>query len=232
MSRVRALRALVTERLEAAAEEISCVVEGRMLQTSDMSPEQQRAFFHQRLSAVADEIFTILEVMVSHCEADVSRVHDNDVDQQQLLLDITLKTKTHLHTPGAAGKKERRASGKVHPSDKGQATGRSCCRVCGKFFRYRRSFLKHVLKHEQSTDVCGVCGKHLDWKESLKLHLQTHNEENSCREQTDDRGEPKAEGSDGDSDEEWKESEGSDGESDETRGGKTDQSKGSEEQRG
>ncbi|XP_056222025.1 zinc finger protein 260-like [Seriola aureovittata] len=132
---------------------------------------------------------------------------------------------------GAAGKKEKKHTGKVTATEKSQTTtGQSCCRVCGKFFRYKRSFLKHVLKHEQSTDLCGVCGKHLGSDESLKLHIQTHNEENSCRDQTDDK-ESKAEYSDaeskvGDSDEDWKESEGSDSDDgdsdkDETREGKT-----------
>uniref|UniRef100_A0A3B4WR77 C2H2-type domain-containing protein n=1 Tax=Seriola lalandi dorsalis TaxID=1841481 RepID=A0A3B4WR77_SERLL len=81
---------------------------------------------------------------------------------------------------GAAGKKEKKHTGKVTATEKSQTTtGQSCCRVCGKFFRYKRSFLKHVLKHEQSTDLCGVCGKHLGSDESLKLHIQTHNEENN-----------------------------------------------------
>ncbi|KAM4524416.1 uncharacterized protein PAE49_000734 [Odontesthes bonariensis] len=94
-----------------------------------------------------------------------------------------------------------------------RAAGRSCCRVCGKFFRSNRSFLKHVLEHEQSTDVCGVCGKQLDSNDGLKLHLQTHNEENDGRDQTDAR-ESEAEGSEskgGESDEDWRKSEGSEG---------------------
>ncbi|KAM7370483.1 hypothetical protein PAMP_010029 [Pampus punctatissimus] len=105
---------------------------------------------------------------------------------------------------------------KIASANMSQTTGQSCCRVCGKCFRYRRSFLKHVLKHEQSTDLCGVCGKHLDSDESLKVHLQTHNEENSCRDQTDDRCSD-VESKVDDSDEDWKETDGTDsddGESD------------------
>ncbi|KAK2820673.1 hypothetical protein Q5P01_023632 [Channa striata] len=67
-----------------------------------------------------------------------------------------------------------------------QTLGQRCCRVCGKFFCYRRSFLKHVLQHEQSSDQCGVCGNLFDSAESLMEHLQTHNEENGGKNQTDD----------------------------------------------
>ncbi|XP_047464452.1 zinc finger protein 879-like [Mugil cephalus] len=104
-------------------------------------------------------------------------------------------------------------------SNLSQTTSRSCCRVCGKSFHYNRSFLKHALRHEQSTDLCGVCGKHLESDETLKVHLQKHNEENSCRDPTDDRqvedmsleselgesDEDKSEGSDSDNGESYKE---------------------------
>ncbi|KAM3591622.1 uncharacterized protein V6R79_005058 [Siganus canaliculatus] len=53
----------------------------------------------------------------------------------------------------------------------------SSCRVCGKFFHYKRSFLKHVLQHGLSSHLCGACGKHLGLDESLEDHLQSHNEE-------------------------------------------------------
>ncbi|XP_035001390.2 zinc finger protein ZFP2 [Hippoglossus stenolepis] len=98
-------------------------------------------------------------------------------------------------------------------TDNSQTTGQSCCRVCGKFFRYKRSFLKHVLQHEHSADLCGVCGKRLEADDSLRLHLQTHREENICRVQASDKqSEADAESNVGDSDEDWKESEGSDSE--------------------
>uniref|UniRef100_A0A665UG66 C2H2-type domain-containing protein n=1 Tax=Echeneis naucrates TaxID=173247 RepID=A0A665UG66_ECHNA len=256
-----------------------------------MSPEQQRAVMQERLLAVADEIFRILEMMMKEYKADISHY---DIHRKQELLDFTETTGTLFikflptisdspeqssssgqvqetsHPPQLkdaatetepefiqdehsdrdrtqseeggsrlllpadqqvlsagsedddsceelndklcrsnrrgtlerqsqsadswemcrrSGRKEKKLLGKV------QSVGRSCCRVCGKFFRYKRSFLKHVLKHEQSAGLCGVCGKHLDSDESLKLHLQTHNEENSCRDQTDNK-ETKAEGSD------------------------------------
>ncbi|XP_044035124.1 gastrula zinc finger protein XlCGF57.1-like [Siniperca chuatsi] len=358
MSKMQVLRTLVAERLAAAADEIFSAVdrmitEKKMLHTSEMSPEQQRAVVHKRLSVVADEIFRILEMMMGEYEAEVSSSHE-EIQRQRQLLDITLKTETnlqrkdrlplsgsdcgkdiscepsssssqvqktsnlpqikdastetdsefiygkpsHLHQTQRAEKgtstvietetrgeqcglppsdqdvlssksseagsedndsnKElnekplkskkrktfqrlRQSQGadccetcgrsfrkgvagkkiKIATTNKSQTTGQSCCRVCGKFFRYKRSFLKHVLKHEQSSDLCGACGKHLDSDESLKVHLQTHNEENSFRDQTDDRqseaecsdGESKA----GDSDEDWKDSEGTesdDGDSD------------------
>ncbi|KAI3364933.1 hypothetical protein L3Q82_001113 [Scortum barcoo] len=122
---------------------------------------------------------------------------------------------------------------KVAPTDKSHSAGQSCCRVCGKFFRYKRSFLKHVLQHEQSSDLCGACGKHLDSAESLEAHLRTHNEENICRDQTED-GRSEAERSDAESkdagskdaesNDDWRESEGSgsddgDSEKDETKDG-------------
>ncbi|XP_039990437.1 zinc finger protein 2-like [Xiphias gladius] len=359
MSKMPVVRALVAERLAAAAEEILEAVEGTTLHAAEMSPEQQRAAVHKRLSVVADEIFRILEVMMGEYEEEVS-CSRGDIGRQRQLLDITLKTETNLHrtdrpplsgwdtsseqqkreqsrspgrvqktsgpprfkdastetdsefihggpprlhrarraekgapttmetetrgerrglppsdrevlssrnsgagsecndsdkepnekTPssnrrrafqglrqsqgadccemcgrpfhkGAGGKKMKTRASKIAATDKSQTTGRSCCRVCGKFFRYKRSFQKHVLKHGQSTDLCGVCGKNLDSDESLKVHLQRHNEENSCRDQTEDK-ESKAERSDaeskvGDSDEDWRESEGTasdDGDSD------------------
>ncbi|XP_029383067.1 gastrula zinc finger protein XlCGF57.1-like isoform X2 [Echeneis naucrates] len=274
-----------------------------------MSPEQQRAVMQERLLAVADEIFRILEMMMKEYKADISHY---DIHRKQELLDFTETTdrptisdspeqssssgqvqetshppqlkdaatetepefiqdehsdrdRTQSEEGGSrlllpadqqvlsagsedddsceelndklcrsnrrgtlerqsqsadswemcrrSGRKEKKLLGKV------QSVGRSCCRVCGKFFRYKRSFLKHVLKHEQSAGLCGVCGKHLDSDESLKLHLQTHNEENSCRDQTDNK-ETKAEGSDrenkaSDSDGDWKDSD--EGDSDQER---------------
>lgn len=107
--------------------------------------------------------------------------------------------------------------------DSVQTVGQSCCRVCGKVFRYKRSFLKHLLLHEQSSELCGACGKKLDAGESLKAHLQMHSEENIGRD-GDVAGRPEAgcveaAGRDEDGDEDWKESGVSDdGERDETRG--------------
>ncbi|XP_042253578.1 zinc finger protein 2-like isoform X2 [Thunnus maccoyii] len=319
-----------------------------------MSPEQQRAAVHKRLSVVADEIFRILEIMIGEYEAESSRSQE-EIQRQRKLLDVTLKTETNFHPtdglllPGSdcpselqrckqsinpsqvqktsdppqlkdastetdskliygktshphqtrsaekgtstmmeteaqgehsgvplsdkevlsskhseawsedndsdkelnetplksnkrnqnlsedcckmcgrafhkdhAGEKIRKHTRKNASTNMSQTTGQSCCRVCGKFFRYKRSFLKHVLKHDHSADLCGVCGKHLDSDESLKVHLQTHNEENSCRDQTDDKQSEEAECSDAeskvdDSDEDWKETDrtdSDDGESD------------------
>ncbi|KAF1373599.1 hypothetical protein PFLUV_G00240570 [Perca fluviatilis] len=344
MSELQAVKALVAERLAAAAEEILSAVEEKLLHTSDMPPEQQRAAVHKRLAVVAEEIFRILEIMMGKYEAEVSSSH-KESERQSQLLDITLKAEaivqradklplsgsdcekdvsseqsrsssqlqktsnppqvkdastetdcrpSHLRqmhraekgtstmmeteTPppsdkvlssnnsGAAsednenalnekplksnkryksqgedccrmcgrsfhksvpGKNKKTCERNISITNKSQTTGQSCCRVCGKFFRYKRSFLKHVLAHEQSSDVCGACGKLLDTDESLKAHLQTHNEENICRDQTDDKR-SEAEGSDaeskvGDSDEEWKDSEASDSDEgdsakDETKG--------------
>lgn len=339
------LTALLADRLTAAAEEIcSCAERMRAeRRTAEMSPEQ-RAPVHRRLSAVADEIFRILEIMMGEYEA--SRSHE-EVEHRRRLLDITLKTHLHrtdrlsglgsegdisseqqkfehnrissqgqktsnlpqtkdastetdshlqqtqraekgtsavvetetrgevcvlpphsqdvLSSNNSEGASEDNESDrelndmslksnkrklflrqrqsaercktcgsslskgtkirtrKVAPTDKSQSAGQSCCRVCGKFFRYKRSFLKHVLQHEQSSDLCGACGKHLDSAESLEVHLQTHKEENICRDQTEDRR-SEAERSDGESDEDWRESEGSgsddgDSEKDETKDG-------------
>ncbi|XP_028990216.1 gastrula zinc finger protein XlCGF57.1-like [Betta splendens] len=99
--------------------------------------------------------------------------------------------------PKEAAKKNTEASPSTRPR---------CCRVCGKCFQYKRSFFKHVLRHEHSTEPCGVCGKRLDSKESLKEHLQAHSEENSSREQTDVSLILS----------EWKNSEGAEGDTDET----------------
>ncbi|XP_041670910.1 zinc finger protein Xfin-like [Cheilinus undulatus] len=54
------------------------------------------------------------------------------------------------------------------------------CKVCGRSFCHRASFLKHVNKYEKDEDVCGVCGKHFESKESLRLHLQSHIQTNNC----------------------------------------------------
>lgn len=65
-----------------------------------MSPEQQREAVHQRLSVAADEIFRILEVMMmGEYEAEVSSSHQG-VEPHRQLLDITLKTETHLRRTG------------------------------------------------------------------------------------------------------------------------------------
>ncbi|XP_056285807.1 gastrula zinc finger protein XlCGF57.1-like isoform X2 [Pseudoliparis swirei] len=328
MSKLRAVKSLVAERLAAAAEEISSAVEKKLQLTSDMTPEQQRAAVHQRLSVVADEIFRILEKMFSEYEADVSgsleeneggpplspAICEEDEEDKEDEEDASSgksgspsrvqrtsalpRSKdasteadcapihgqpSHLHrtrraesvmgtlapsdhdvpssndsepasedddddeTNGkrlksnksrtferrgdgedycemcgrsflqsAAGKKLPKQERKMSATTKIQATGRSCCRVCGKLFRYKRSFLKHVLAHEQTSDLCGACGKHLDADESLKVHLQTHGEENRCRDPAGD-GRSEAEGSDGESpagDEEWRHGDGSDGGSD------------------
>ncbi|XP_019964884.2 zinc finger protein 260-like [Paralichthys olivaceus] len=322
----------LSDRLRAAVQEIVHVLQRKMMKrmkmmmkkNSETSAEHQRAVVHKRLSVVADDIFRILEKMMSDYEADISRSHD-DIEQQRL--DVTLKTETdsdrlcgsdvsseqqrreqssssktsgspqfkdastetdsefvhtkpsHLHptqmvekgtstltetetrgeqcvlssrnseagSENKDSKKEpsektlksnkkitlqspRQSHGASHEDDAGrkkikthtrknattdnsQTAGQSCCRVCGKFFRYKRSFLKHVLQHEHSSDLCGVCGKHLESHDSLRFHLQTHREENICRvEASDKQSEADAESNAGDSDEDWKESEGSDGE--------------------
>ncbi|XP_034073974.1 zinc finger protein 260-like isoform X1 [Gymnodraco acuticeps] len=54
------------------------------------------------------------------------------------------------------------------------------CKVCGKSFSYRASFLRHVLEDEEDTDVCGVCGKRFKSEESLRRHLQTYIQTNDC----------------------------------------------------
>ncbi|KAF3704155.1 Zinc finger protein 709 [Channa argus] len=56
-----------------------------------------------------------------------------------------------------------------------------CCKVCGRFYRFRASFLKHVQEDEKDTDLCGVCGEHFWTEEGLRLHLQTYNRKNECR---------------------------------------------------
>ncbi|TNN84786.1 Zinc finger protein 354A [Liparis tanakae] len=311
MSKLRAVKSLVAERLAAAAEEISSAAEEKLQLASDMTPEQQRAAVHRRLSLVADEIFRILEKMFREYEADVSGSHEEneggpplspvicEEDEEQSLSRVQRTSAlprskdastgadcapihgqpSHLHRTRRAvmetlapsdhevlssndsepasedddetnGKRlksnksrtfERRgdgedycemcgrsflqsAAGKKLPKQESatsattniQTTGRSCCRVCGKSFRYKRSFLKHVLAHEHTSDLCGACGEHLDADESLEVHLQTHGEENRPRDSPGgDDGRSEAEGSDGespagDSDEEWRDSEGSD----------------------
>lgn len=120
---------------------------------------------------------------------------------------ITKGLKRSFHK--GSTEKIKKPTRKIAPANNTQTAGQSCCRVCGKYFRYKLPFLKHILKHEQSTDLCGICGKHLDSAKDLKMHLQTHNEENSCRDQRDDKL-SSAECSDAastDSDNNWKESE-------------------------
>ncbi|XP_034414990.1 zinc finger protein 2 homolog [Cyclopterus lumpus] len=320
MSKLRAVKALVAERLAAAAEEISSAAEKKLRLTSDMTPEQQRASVHERLSAVADEIFRILEKMLGEDGAEVSGSHEEIRGERQPEADVhgtggpplspedasseqiprtsapprgkdasteadrepvhvepprfhrTQRAQSAMETEtlapsdrevlskdsseddddetsekrlesnksrtfesrghgddccemcgrsflqSAAGKKLPKRESKVSATTEIQTTGRSRCRVCGKFFRYRRSFLKHVLAHGRTSDLCGACGKHLDPDESLKVHLQTHGEEDG--DQTGDgRSEEEEEGEDsdaespagGDSDEEWRDGEGSDG---------------------
>ncbi|XP_060951220.1 zinc finger protein ZFP2-like [Limanda limanda] len=139
-------------------------------------------------------------------------------DSKKELNEKTLKSDTRRTFPSLRQSHGAMGPIKTHTrknttTDSSQTTGQSCCRVCGKFFRYKRSFLKHVLLHEHSADLCGVCGKRLEADTSLRLHLQTHREENICRVQASDKlSEAEAESNVGDSDEEWKESEGSDSE--------------------
>ncbi|KAK5851169.1 hypothetical protein PBY51_001984 [Eleginops maclovinus] len=90
MSNLQAVRELLAERLAAAAEEIFSSVE-----TADMPSEQQRAAVHKRLSAVADEIFRILEGMMGEYEAEVSNSHQKSPSQCQLP-DGMLKTETNV----------------------------------------------------------------------------------------------------------------------------------------
>ncbi|XP_062234947.1 zinc finger protein 436-like [Platichthys flesus] len=143
-------------------------------------------------------------------------------DSKRELNDKTLKSDTRRTFPSL------RTTIKTHTSkntttDSSPTTGQSCCRVCGKFFRYKRSFLKHVLQHEHRAELCGVCGKRLEADDSLRLHLQTHREENICRVQAGDKqSEADAESNVGDSDEDWRDSGGSasedvDSEKDETK---------------
>nr|XP_046232790.1 zinc finger protein 260-like [Scatophagus argus] len=140
---------------------------------------------------------------------------DDDSDEELNEKSLRSNQRAKFQSQGAdCGKKcgtcfrkraeRKKRARKMAATDKTGAAGRSCCRVCGKVFRYKRSFLKHVLQHEQSSDLCGACGKHLDSDQSLKVHLQTHSEENICRDQTDS-GSKVADG-----DEDWKDSEGSD----------------------
>lgn len=109
---------------------------------------------------------------------------------------------------GTSGGRRKAAADSLQP------VGQSCCRVCGKFFRYRRSFVKHLLQHERSSKLCGACGKHLGSGESLKAHLQSHSEENICGDPAND-GQLEVELSDAErrvDDSDWKDSEGSEDE--------------------
>ncbi|KAA8581286.1 hypothetical protein FQN60_002867, partial [Etheostoma spectabile] len=91
MSKLQAVKALVAERLAAAAEEILGAVEKMLLHTSDMPPEQQRAAVHKRLAVVAEEISRILEMMMGkYADAEDSCSH-KEFEHQHLLLDSTLK---------------------------------------------------------------------------------------------------------------------------------------------
>ncbi|KAF7666170.1 hypothetical protein LDENG_00117650 [Lucifuga dentata] len=103
MSKMQALRALVAERLAAAAVEIVGAVETnftltekKMLHKEGMLPDQQRALVHKRLMMVADEIFGILKIMMGEYEAKIACSHQ-ETDCQHKLLDITLKSETSLH---------------------------------------------------------------------------------------------------------------------------------------
>ncbi|XP_021454392.2 zinc finger and SCAN domain-containing protein 21 isoform X1 [Oncorhynchus mykiss] len=50
-----------------------------------------------------------------------------------------------------------------------------CCKVCGKFFNYMSTLIRHVKTHTGDKDhQCGVCGKSMESTESKKDHLQTH----------------------------------------------------------
>ncbi|XP_035469560.2 zinc finger protein 391 isoform X1 [Scophthalmus maximus] len=308
MSNMRLVKALVAERLAAAAEEIVHVVEGKTLLRTEMSPEQQRAVVHKRLSAVADDIFRILEIMMMGGHK--ARSRDDDDDRQRQLLDMPLKVQKspgsppesefvhgkppHLHQthraetdgetetrgerralpPGdrevlssrnpeagseddekslksnkgrrtsqrlrqrqadadccetcgrsfhedAGGEKTKTHARQIAATDQSQATGESCCRVCGKFFRHKSAFLKHVLRREGCTDLCGVCGKLLGSDGGLRRHLRTHSEEKkSCGDGADEEQED-AESEMGGGDEDWKESDGYgvDGVKDETKDG-------------
>lgn len=66
---------------------------------SEMSPDQQRAVVHKRLSAVADEIFRILEAMMGEYEAEVSGARE-ETGRRRQPLDATLKTEASSHRTG------------------------------------------------------------------------------------------------------------------------------------
>ncbi|XP_041830909.1 zinc finger protein 121-like [Melanotaenia boesemani] len=285
MDKMQAVRSLVADRLAAAAEDICSAVE-KLLHTSEMSPEEQRAVVRKRLLEVADEIFRFFETMVGEFEADSS--HSNQENECRCRMNTTSKTEMHSHTAekmqgnkcldkptetnskfidgksskfqtqqeekgtemdercgmtgsrelesnqrgaaqsrnqgldchkmlgrtrciGAAGKRLKKQHKKI-AADKNKNTRQRSCRVCGKFFHYKRSFLKHALEHEHSADVCGVCGKYLDSNERLTVHLKTHDEEKCFKYETNDK-ESEAEmfeSKEGESDENWQITEGSD----------------------
>ncbi|KAM9529652.1 uncharacterized protein ACWYII_041733 [Salvelinus alpinus] len=70
------------------------------------------------------------------------------------------------------GKKSTQLS-LLKSSSQGHAT--PCCKVCGKYFHYMGSLIKHVQTHTKDKEtLCGVCGKHMESTEGMKEHLQTH----------------------------------------------------------
>ncbi|KAK5881571.1 hypothetical protein CesoFtcFv8_022352 [Champsocephalus esox] len=92
MSKLQAVRALLAERLSAAAEQIFSSEEA-----ADMPSEQHRAAVHKRLSMVADEIFRILEDMMGEYEARVTESHQESQSQPP---DVMLKTETNVPSSG------------------------------------------------------------------------------------------------------------------------------------
>ncbi|KAF3853899.1 hypothetical protein F7725_014587 [Dissostichus mawsoni] len=99
MSKLQAVRALLAERLSAAAEQIFSSEDAAGIYffifslSPDMPSEQQRAAVHKRLSMVADEIFRILEDMMGEYEARVTESHQESQSQPP---DAMLKTETNV----------------------------------------------------------------------------------------------------------------------------------------
>lgn len=71
----------------------------RLPSSGEMSPEQQRAAVHQRLSLVADEILRLLEMVMGEYEAEVSGSPE-EIERYRQLLDVALKTEANLNRTG------------------------------------------------------------------------------------------------------------------------------------
>ncbi|KAF3706903.1 Zinc finger protein 26 [Channa argus] len=193
------LREVLTERLAAAAERISGLLEREVEEYSRQMKQQSRL-----LEAVLSPVVRLnrtdsirLSTLRSSCPGENQLP---ETDSVHLSLSTCLPpppftpssdvsaAESDSEWRGSSGsfssEGDRRGTGKEHQSsDQRQKAASSnhsvanCCIICRKTFCHKRNLLKHVETHSDNLEhLCGVCGKHLKSSHSLSDHLSSHRE--------------------------------------------------------
>ncbi|XP_060925737.1 gastrula zinc finger protein XlCGF8.2DB-like [Limanda limanda] len=189
-ARVPELRAMLTERLTAAAEEIVAVFEDRMERSEREICRQRRL-----LEAVMKPQLRLHRVV---CPADVQplMVNKEEVppEQQQWspLVDQEDRKPPHIKegqeellTKPQSGLNTK--NNKQPLSDMKCKTGKKAfgCSECGKRFRRNCELTAHMRIHTRETPIsCSECGQGFRLKGELTVHMRTHKGEKqiSCSE--------------------------------------------------